>query len=118
MSLPFFEAHTAPTSQPVDETNTKTTAAPDESSFDTGAGSVDFVTIDDSPALQPTEAALEKTEPLDVVKQTIDDLEAQGLLMLFDRHDQVAKRLTGDLIAAGVLPDAMQPTPQEAYSSR
>lgn len=52
---------------------------------------------------------LTQAEPLTVVKQTIDDLEAQGLLMLFDRHDQVAKRLTDDLVAAGVLPEDVLP---------
>lgn len=42
-------------------------------------------------------------QPIAVVTQVINELEAQGLLMLFDRDDHVAKRLTGDLIAAGVL---------------
>ncbi|MBW4581622.1 MAG: hypothetical protein KME42_18780 [Tildeniella nuda ZEHNDER 1965/U140] len=60
-------------------------------------------------AEQAARSELTQAEPLTVVKQTIDDLEAQGLLMLFDRHDQVAKRLTGDLIAAGVLPEDVLP---------
>ena len=54
-----------------------------------------------APLSEPLSEAL--TEPLTVVKQTIDDLEAQGLLMVFDRHDQVAKRLTDNLVSAGVL---------------
>jgi hypothetical protein len=53
--------------------------------------------------MPPAPSEMPPAEPLKVVKQTIDDLEAQGLLMLFDRHDQVAKRLTDDLISAGVL---------------
>lgn len=56
---------------------------------------------------------LDKAEPFAVVKQTISDLEEQGLLMLFDRHDQVAKRLTGNLIAAGVLQDDLHPSERE-----
>lgn len=62
-------------------------------------------------------AAADKAEPLEVVKQTIDALEAQGLLMVFDRHDQVAKRLTGELIAAGVLQE-VQPSQQEPATNR
>ncbi len=46
---------------------------------------------------------LETADSVAVVKQALDDLEAQGLLMLFDQHEQVAQRLTGDLLAAGVL---------------
>ncbi len=60
---------------------------------------------DQNQADQTSLSELPPAEPLTVVKQTIDDLEAQGLLMLFDRHDQVAKRLTDDLISAGVLPE-------------
>lgn len=60
-----------------------------------------------SEADQTVLSELTQAEPLTVVKQTIDDLEAQGLLMLFDQHDQVAKRLTGDLIAAGVLQEGV-----------
>ena len=59
---------------------------------------------------------LPQAEPLTVVKQTIDNLEAQGLLMLFDRHDQVAKRLTDDLISAGVLPENLAIEPSVATS--
>lgn len=64
---------------------------------------LDQAIVDD--AILEEQALQNKAEPLEVVKQTIDNLEAQGLLMVFDRHDQVAKRLTGDLIAAGVLPE-------------
>lgn len=46
---------------------------------------------------------LDRSQPIAVVTQVINDLEAQGLLMLFDQHDHIAKRLTGDLMAAGVL---------------
>lgn len=66
-----------------------------------------YLKADQTEAKQTDAAELTQAEPLTVVKQTIDDLEAQGLLMLFDRHDQVAKRLTGDLIAAGVLPEGI-----------
>jgi len=43
------------------------------------------------------------------VAQVINELEAQGLLMLFDQEDKVVKRLTGDLIAAGVVQDPIEP---------
>ena len=44
-----------------------------------------------------------RLQPIAVVTQVINEMEAQGLLMLFDPQDHVAKRLTGDLMAAGVL---------------
>ncbi len=49
---------------------------------------------------QPLVPEIDQAALLDRVKQTIDDLESQGLLMLFDRHDRVAERLTDDLLAA------------------
>lgn len=60
-----------------------------------------------APALRAT---LEVTA-FAIVQQALDDLEAQGLLMLFDQQEQVAKRLTGDLLAAGVLPKSTQVEP-------
>jgi hypothetical protein len=65
----------------------------------------DLVQVVKLESKQPSVPQLEKAEPLTVVQQTINDLEEQGLLMVFDRHDQIAKRLTGSLIAAGVLPE-------------
>ena len=47
-----------------------------------------------------------RLQPIAVVTQVINEMEAQGLLMLFDPQDHVAKRLTGDLMAAGVLQEA------------
>ena len=44
-----------------------------------------------------------RSQSIAVVTQVINEMEAQGLLMLFDPQEHVAKRLTGDLIAAGVL---------------
>lgn len=44
-----------------------------------------------------------RLQPIAVVAQVINEMEAQGLLMLFDPEEHVAKRLTSDLIAAGVL---------------
>ncbi|MBD2077392.1 hypothetical protein H6F86_26625 [Phormidium sp. FACHB-592] len=44
-----------------------------------------------------------RLQSIAVVTQVINEMEAQGLLMLFDPQEHVAKRLTGDLIAAGVL---------------
>jgi hypothetical protein len=46
---------------------------------------------------------LNRSQPIAVVTQVINEMEAQGLLMLFDPQENVAKRLTSDLIAAGVL---------------
>ena len=48
---------------------------------------------------------LNRLQPIAVVTQVINEMEAQGLLMLFDPREHVAKRLTGDLMAAGVLQD-------------
>ncbi len=56
-------------------------------------------------------ATLEVAAAFAIVQQALDDLEAQGLLMLFDQQEQVAKRLTGDLLAAGVLPKSTQVEP-------
>lgn len=73
--------------------------------------------------LTPTDAdpssipELDQAESLAVVQQTIDALEAQGLLMLFDRPDRVAKRLTDDLITAGVLPAGLRSQPDQRFDS-
>lgn len=124
MQLPFSEANTASFIEPPQEADTQKTTAAHPSSLP-AAYTVDpdlnqiahpdqppFLPALDNAALNQAalddQAVLNKTEPLEVVKQTIDNLEAQGLLMVFDRHDQVAKRLTGDLIAAGVLPEDRQ----------
>ncbi|MBW4474530.1 MAG: hypothetical protein KME45_29765 [Stenomitos rutilans HA7619-LM2] len=118
MQLPFSEADTASTIAPRDP-NDHSTVTPHPSST-TADGKADLAAIADSDSNQPVptldKTALDKTEPLEVVKQTIDDLEAQGLLMLFDRHDQVAKRLTGDLMAAGILQEDALPNQQETCS--
>ncbi|XGV95060.1 MAG: hypothetical protein ACAF41_20225 [Leptolyngbya sp. BL-A-14] len=127
MQLPFSEANaspliklpqrasqqktttTHPSSLPVAHTvgsNLNQIAHPDQPPF---IPALDNAALDQASsndqAVLDDQALLNKAEPLEVVKQTIDNLEAQGLLMVFDRHDQVAKRLTGDLIAAGVLPE-------------
>lgn len=52
---------------------------------------------------------LHRTQQIAVVTQVINELEAQGLLMLFDRQNHVAERLTGDLIAAGVVQSPSEP---------
>ncbi len=63
-----------------------------------------------------------RLQPIAVVTQVINEMEAQGLLMLFDPEEHVAKRLTGDLIAAGVLQDdrpivAVYPLPSDESSN-
>ncbi|MBW4694345.1 MAG: hypothetical protein KME27_21580 [Lyngbya sp. HA4199-MV5] len=126
MQLPFSAAHTAPAIAPCDP-NDPSIATTHHASA-TVDDNADLAAIADLHADQPTVPTVDKPAPLEVVKQTIDDLEAQGLLMLFDRHDQVAKRLTGDLMAAGVLPEvdvlpvglspeAAQSSQQEAYTN-
>lgn len=124
MPLPFSEANAVPTGKP-HTTNNKPATTPHDPSVAAADSNESLAAI----AEQPTTLAVDKTEPFEVVKQTIDDLEAQGLLMVFDRHDQVAKRLTGDLAAAGILQETRfvesellqagtPPSQQEAYSQR
>lgn len=128
MQLPFSEANAVPFNRSSHQASQSKTAAaahpsslpvahtvdldlnqmphPDQPPFISALdkAALDQATLEDSAILEDP-ALQNKAEPLEVVKQTIDSLEAQGLLMVFDRHDQVAKRLTGDLIAAGVLPE-------------
>ncbi|XHX78041.1 MAG: hypothetical protein RBJ76_27020 [Stenomitos frigidus ULC029] len=50
-----------------------------------------------------SQSQLNRLQPIAVVTQVINEMEAQGLLMLFDPQEHVVKRLTGELLAAGIL---------------
>ncbi len=113
MPLAFSDTQSVQAREPFTELDNGKDIAAHQPSVPGLQRNVDVDRLAPAAAHQSSLAELEQVEPLTVVQQTIDALEVQGLLMLFDRHDQVAKRLTGDLIAAGVLLAVVSSKPEQ-----
>lgn len=122
MQLPRSEADASEANavqfiKPMPHTGNRNTTAAAHTSLPAATNKMDLEPIATPDVDQPPMPALDKAEPLAVVKQTINDLEEQGLLMLFDRQDQVAKQLMGKLIAAGVLQESIHLSESKEYSN-